>query len=247
MTLEIKIPLEAWERTLLNDVKQKFVKSIHQQSQKTRPQVIETFRHLAWAVDVENVLREGFDDAKTEIFHQENHHRIWQIVREGLSTRGAYHAALSSYSCHSRLGGLLRENPKLPQTFSDSNVLHSLDSNISLVPADQDIEYWEVITDLRNFLLFGGDDSDSQEEARFDEIEPVEVDDTTAREILEKYFKGFQDRAAAQLVPADEFPNIDTDEDLMSLMEKFDVWILTQEVASLGRRSSTNSNRRGSN
>lgn len=230
MSFEIKVPLEDWEKALLENARQQYDTCISQDNNIPPSRGIEAFGNWAWAVHVKDILHEMFIDAEENDTVQP---RSWKIVCEKLSSRGASHSTPNSYHCHSRFKSLLRENPKLEHLFGKSDNQNFLDYKISIVPTDQDIDYWELVAALINFVSSHHDNADSLRDGYgVEDIISEDLTQTVEQETFEQYLNDSTKISLSRTPTADDFPDLDTDEEWMNLLGKFDIWKVIYEVTT---------------
>ncbi|RDW63366.1 hypothetical protein BP6252_10911 [Coleophoma cylindrospora] len=213
MALEIRIPIEPWERKIIDNVREQcpVIDSVYTES---------VFNSWAWATHVRSVIHAVLADRAADVG---SGHRTWQALHHQLSTRGAPHSTPNSYSCHSRLDNLLRENTDLEKE------LRKLDApfdkaNIIFVPAKKDLVYWNAIASLRDSIL------PFQQCDKLSKNVQYGFHDAVEAETIKRQLEELTEKSLQRHTRIDDFDNVSTDEDILALPGQFHIWQLAKEA-----------------
>jgi hypothetical protein len=124
--LRVELALAAWEKDIIRQTKDTFSEELSLDSSHASSPVNKDWIRInwSWATHVWLQLKESLVDLEDEeiAIHQTNPVRMWEILKNKLSSRTAPSTALKSYSCHSRLRQLLDANSDLPSLISQLQV-----------------------------------------------------------------------------------------------------------------------------
>lgn len=241
MFIDITLSLDTYERKLLDSFRNAFWPSKDQDTL-----VHNSADHLGGIIYFWHWARKVVEDSDFIIYGEDwvsNHKGEGQKVWDALVRRLESESISSYQSCHSKLSKLLDDNPRLQQTFLDTDFVVEEDvedshtnPTIRILPAHQDESYWDLVFDMNLVDQLGL---------------PGLVDRSLFEDVslLNDHLNNTSDSAspssphspAALLAPdglSNFLPKEDSSEQLQTKGKEFEIWSLVRKCSALERSTS---------